>query len=140
MHNLFLVYLFLYIYQSLHVSDDYVPIIRRNNCVYATLYNRPAHLSNSIGSWDLIFRDNLTNMVSTPLWFTFRKSVKPSNFDSPSKLQNSIKLGIDKYVTTRTLLCKCLLHLLSYSNIYLSLSSVICPSYFTHDSFSPFAL
>ena len=22
---------------SLHVSDDYVPIIRRNNCIYATL-------------------------------------------------------------------------------------------------------
>jgi hypothetical protein len=32
-HNLFLVY----IYQSLHVSGDYVPIIRRNNCVNATL-------------------------------------------------------------------------------------------------------
>jgi hypothetical protein len=24
-------------YQSLHVSGDYVPIIRRNNCIYATL-------------------------------------------------------------------------------------------------------
>jgi hypothetical protein len=33
-HNLFLVYS---IYQSLLVSGDYVPIIRRNNCVYATL-------------------------------------------------------------------------------------------------------
>jgi len=31
-HNLFLVYL-----SVLHVSGDYVPIIRRNNCVYATL-------------------------------------------------------------------------------------------------------
>jgi len=27
----------LYIYQSQHVSVDYVPIIRRNNCIYATL-------------------------------------------------------------------------------------------------------
>jgi hypothetical protein len=26
-----------YIYQSLHVSGDYVPIMRSNNCVYATL-------------------------------------------------------------------------------------------------------
>ena len=30
-HNFFLVY------QNLHVSGDYVPIIRRNNCVYVTL-------------------------------------------------------------------------------------------------------
>jgi hypothetical protein len=29
--------LFYYIYQFLHVSGDYVTIIRRNNCVYATL-------------------------------------------------------------------------------------------------------
>ena len=37
-HNLFLVYLFLSVFfQSLHVSDDYVPIITRNNCVYATI-------------------------------------------------------------------------------------------------------
>ena len=64
----------------------------------------------------------VTNTVSTPLWFTFRKSVKLSNFDCPSKLQNSIKLDIDKYVTTRTLLCICLPHLLSYFNLYLSLS------------------
>jgi len=35
-HNLFLICLFL-VYQSLHVSIDYVPIIRTNNCVYATL-------------------------------------------------------------------------------------------------------
>jgi len=28
---------YIYIYQSLHVSGDYVPIIRRNNCVYAAL-------------------------------------------------------------------------------------------------------
>ena len=34
-HSLFLVYLF--IYQSLHFSGDYVPIFRRYNCVYATL-------------------------------------------------------------------------------------------------------
>ena len=33
LHNLFLVYLSI----SLHVSGDYVPIIRRNNCVYVTL-------------------------------------------------------------------------------------------------------
>jgi len=64
----------------------------------------------------------VTNTVSTPSRFTFRKSVKPSNFDCLSKLQNSIKLDIDKYVTTRTLLCKCLPHLLSYFNLYLSLS------------------
>jgi len=25
-----------YVYFSLHVSGDYVPIIRRNNCIYAT--------------------------------------------------------------------------------------------------------
>jgi len=35
-HNLFLICLFL-VYQSLHISVDYVPIIRRNNCVCATL-------------------------------------------------------------------------------------------------------
>ena len=34
-HNLFLLYLFSIF--SLHVSGDYVPIIRRNICVYATL-------------------------------------------------------------------------------------------------------
>ena len=28
---------YIYIYQSLHVSDDYGPIIKRYNCVYATL-------------------------------------------------------------------------------------------------------
>ena len=34
-HNLFLIYICSYnLYQSLHVSGDYVPIIRRNNCVY----------------------------------------------------------------------------------------------------------
>ena len=27
-----------YIYQSLHVSGDYVPIIKRNSCVYVTLH------------------------------------------------------------------------------------------------------
>jgi len=53
-------------------------------------------------------------------------------FDIFSKLQNSIKLGV-KYIT-RILFCKCLPRLLSYSNLYLSLSSVICPSYFSHDS------
>jgi hypothetical protein len=37
MQNLFLVYLFLCMYQSLHISGDYVPIIRRNDGVYATL-------------------------------------------------------------------------------------------------------
>jgi len=31
------IYIYIYIYQSLHVSGDYVPIIRRNYCVYATL-------------------------------------------------------------------------------------------------------
>jgi len=40
----------------------------------------------------------VTNTVSTPSWFTFRKSVKPSNFDCPSKLQNRIKFDIYKYV------------------------------------------
>ena len=33
-HSLFLVYFY---YQSLHVSGDYLPIIKRNNCIYATL-------------------------------------------------------------------------------------------------------
>ena len=61
------------------------------------------------------------------------KSVKPSNFDCPSQLQNSIKLDVDKYMTTRILFCRCLPHLLSYFNLCLSLSSVICLSYFTHD-------
>ena len=56
------------------------------------------------------------------------------NFGCPSRHQNSIKLDINKYVTTRILFCKCLLQLLSYSNLYLSLSSVICLSYFTQDS------
>jgi hypothetical protein len=78
----------------------------------------------------------MTNKVSTPLWFTFRKSVEPLNFDCLSRLQTPIKLDIDKYVTLRIVFCKCLPHLLSYSNLYLSLSSVICLSYFTHDSFS----
>jgi len=36
-HNLFLVYYSWYIYQSLHVSDDYVPIISRKKCVFATI-------------------------------------------------------------------------------------------------------
>jgi len=34
---MFLSALMYYIYQSLHVSGKYVPIIRRNNCIYATL-------------------------------------------------------------------------------------------------------
>jgi hypothetical protein len=76
----------------------------------------------------------VTNTVSTPSWFTLRKSVKPSNFDCPSKLQNPIKLDVDKYVTSRLLLCKCLPRLLSYSNIYSSLSSSIFLSSSTHDS------
>jgi hypothetical protein len=79
-------------------------------------------------------------MVSTPSLFTFRKSVKPLNFDCPNRLQNPIKLDMDKYVTTRIVFCKCLPHLLSYSNLYLSLSSAMCLSYFTHDSFSLTAL
>jgi hypothetical protein len=33
-HSLFLAYLY---YQSLDVSGDYVPIIRRNDCVFTTL-------------------------------------------------------------------------------------------------------
>jgi len=81
----------------------------------------------------------MTNTVSTPSWFTFPKSVKPSNFDCPSRLQNPINLDIDKYVTSRILFCKCLPHLLSYSIIYLSFSSVISLSYFTHESFSLYA-
>jgi len=34
LHSLFLVYLFI---KSVRVSDNYVPIIRRSNCVYAML-------------------------------------------------------------------------------------------------------
>ena len=67
----------------------------------------------------------------TNLWFTFPKSVKPSNFDCPSRLQTPIKFDTDKYVTSGILFCKCLPHILSYSIIYLSFSSVICLSYFT---------
>jgi hypothetical protein len=78
----------------------------------------------------------MTNTVSTPSWFTFRKSVKPSNFGCPSRLQNPIKLDVDKYVTTRILFCKCSPHLLSHSKLFLPLSSVICLSYFTHHSSS----
>jgi len=53
--------------------------------------------------------------------FTLRKSVKPSNFDCPSKLQNPIKLDVDRYVTSKILLCKCLPRLLSSSNLCLFL-------------------
>jgi len=58
----------------------------------------------------------------------------------PADVKPPIKLDVDKYVTTRILFFKCLLHLLSYSNFYLSLSSVICLSYFTYYSFSRSAL
>jgi len=39
-YNIFLLHLllvYIYIYQSLHVSGDCVPIIRRNSCVCVTL-------------------------------------------------------------------------------------------------------
>jgi len=75
----------------------------------------------------------MSNTISTPSWFTFRKLVKPSNFDYPSKLQTPIKFGVDKYVTNRIFFRKYLPQLLSFSNLYLSLSSLICLSFFTHD-------
>ena len=75
----------------------------------------------------------MSNTISTPSWFTFRKLVKPSNFDYPSKLQTPIKFGVDKYVTNRIFFRKYLPQLLSFSNLYLSLSSFICLSYFKHD-------
>ena len=36
-HSFFSTFISWYIYQSLHISGDYVPVIRRNNCVFATL-------------------------------------------------------------------------------------------------------
>ena len=61
MHNLFLVYLFLlYLYQSLHVSGDYVPIIRRNICVYATL-------GTCYSVWMTVWYSNLHNRQSFTL-------------------------------------------------------------------------
>jgi len=63
----------------------------------------------------------VTNTVSNPSWFTFRKSVKPLNFGCPNRLQTPIKLDVYQYVTTRILFCKWLPHFLSHSNTFYSL-------------------
>jgi len=78
------------IYQSLHVSGDYVSIIRRNNCVYATLgtcYSvrmtvwyvgayAPAYQIN-------ILRINILTINCAPCWFYLQDLKKPfSNLHS----------------------------------------------------------
>ena len=74
----------------------------------------------------------VTNTVSTPSWFTSRKSVKPSNFDCPSTPQNPIELNIDKCLTSRIIFGKWFPHLLPFDNLYLSLQLSVYPtSYMT---------
>jgi hypothetical protein len=58
-------------------------------------------------------------------------SNKPSSFECHRKLRNPIKLDIDRCLTTRILFCKYFTQILSYANLFFTLSTTTCPSHFT---------
>ena len=71
-----------------------------------------------------------------PLVIYISKKCQTLEFWLSQQTPNPFKFDVDKHVTSTVPFWKWVPQLLSYTNLYLSLSSVICLSYFKHDSFS----